>query len=92
MSGSDTLVKEKLERFVKETPQQEIVLFNDDVNTFDWVIDSLIEVCNHEVVQAEQCTHLVHFAGKCSVKRGTFDDLKPMCSELLNRGLTAEIH
>ncbi|WP_395047449.1 ATP-dependent Clp protease adaptor ClpS [Flavobacterium sp.] len=69
----------------------EIVLFNDDVNTFDHVIDTLIRVCNHDELQAEQCALLVHYKGKCIVKTGTFDELKPQCSSLLEAGLSAEI-
>lgn len=71
--------------------ERTIILFNDDVNTFDYVIDSLIELCDHDPVQAEQCTYLVHYKGKCSVKSGSFEKLKPICSALLDRGLTAEI-
>lgn len=74
-----------------ESIKHVLVLHNDDVNTFDFVISSLIEVCGHTPEQAEQCTWLVHFKGKCEVKSGEFDFLKPMCLELLNRGLSAEI-
>lgn len=73
------------------TDSHHIVLFNDDVNTFDFVIESLIKICRHEPIQAEQCAHIVHFAGKCSVKTGIFDELEPMCVALLDRGLTAAI-
>ncbi|HHT9021176.1 TPA: ATP-dependent Clp protease adaptor ClpS, partial [Flavobacterium psychrophilum] len=69
----------------------EIVLFNDDVNTFDHVINTLIRVCHHEELQAEQCALLVHYKGKCVIKTGTFDELKPQCSSLLEAGLSAEI-
>ncbi|MEZ4854755.1 ATP-dependent Clp protease adaptor ClpS [Flavobacterium sp.] len=69
----------------------EIILFNDDVNTFDHVIETLISVCQHEPLQAEQCAILVHYTGKCSVKTGSFDELKPKCSALLDAGLSAEI-
>jgi ATP-dependent Clp protease adaptor protein ClpS len=72
--------------------EQRIVLYNDDVNTFDFVIESLMDVCGHDPIQAEQCTVLVHFKGKCEVKKGEFKDLEPMCSALLIRGLSAEIH
>lgn len=75
----------------QETENRRIVLFNDDVNTFDWVIDSLIDVCRHEPTQAEQCTLIVHYKGKCDVKEGEWDTLEPMCTALLDRGLTAEI-
>lgn len=71
--------------------QNEIVLYNDDVNTFDHVIDSLIHACDHTSEQAEQCSLIVHYKGKCTVKTGDYDDLKPRCSKLLQAGLSAEI-
>lgn len=71
--------------------QNEIVLFNDDVNTFDHVINTLIDVCDHTPEQAEQCSLIVHYNGKCTVKTGEYDDLKPRCSRLLQAGLSAEI-
>ena len=69
----------------------EIVLYNDDVNTFDHVIETLIRVCSHDELQAEQCALLVHYKGKCTVKTGSFDELKPQCTQLLEAGLSAEI-
>jgi ATP-dependent Clp protease adaptor protein ClpS len=69
----------------------EIVLYNDDVNTFDHVIETLIRVCKHASEQAEQCAILVHYKGKCTVKTGSLDELKPQCSSLLEAGLSAEI-
>ena len=69
----------------------EIVLFNDDVNTFDHVIDTLIRVCKHTSEQAEQCAILVHYKGKCIVKTGSYDQLEPQCTQLLEAGLSAEI-
>ncbi|WP_291869278.1 ATP-dependent Clp protease adaptor ClpS [Maribacter sp.] len=71
--------------------QNEIVLFNDDVNTFDHVIDTLVSVCDHTSEQAEQCSMIVHYNGKCTVKTGEFKDLKPRCTRLLQAGLNAEI-
>ena len=71
--------------------QNEIILYNDDVNTFDHVIDTLIDVCEHTPEQAEQCSLIVHYKGKCTVKTGEYDDLKPRCSRLLQAGLSAEI-
>lgn len=71
--------------------QNEIVLHNDDVNTFDHVIETLIYACDHTSEQAEQCALLVHYKGKCTVKTGLYDDLKPRCSMLLEAGLSAEI-
>ena len=69
----------------------EIVLFNDDVNTFDHVINTLIRVCKHTAEQADQCALLVHYKGKCTVKTGAIADLEPQCSSLLEAGLSAEI-
>ena len=69
----------------------EIVLFNDDINTFDHVIETLVVPCNHSYVQAEQCSILVHYKGKCTVKTGPYSDLEPRCSKLLQAGLSAEI-
>ena len=69
----------------------QIVLYNDDVNTFDHVIDTLIAVCNHTAIQAEQCAILVHYKGKCTVKTGSFEELKSQCSLLLDAGLSAEL-
>lgn len=71
--------------------QNEIVLFNDEVNTFDHVIDTLIAVCEHTPEQAEQCSLIVHYNGKCTVKTGEYTELKPRCSRLLQAGLSAEI-
>ena len=70
---------------------RKLILFNDDVHSFDFVIEALIEVCEHELLQAEQCTIIVHFKGKCAVKQGSYEKLEPMCTALLERGLTAEI-
>jgi ATP-dependent Clp protease adaptor protein ClpS len=75
----------------QDAPLYDLVLFNDDVNTFDWVIETLIEVCEHEVIQAEQCAFVVHYKGKCTVKSGDFDSLEPMQRELSNRNLSAEV-
>ncbi|MFZ9029329.1 MAG: ATP-dependent Clp protease adaptor ClpS [Crocinitomicaceae bacterium] len=69
----------------------DLVVYNDDVNTFDHVIESLIKVCKHEVTQAEQCTWIIHYNGKCQVKHGSFEKLEPMCTALLDRGISAEI-
>lgn len=84
-------IQEEVEVIEQEANQHEIVLYNDDVNTFDFVIESLIQVCEHTTEQAEQCTWLVHFKGKCTVKTGELKDLKPRCSKLLQLGLSAEL-
>lgn len=69
----------------------EIVLYNDDVNTFDHVINTLMYVCDHSAEQAEQCSILVHYKGKCTVKTGAYKELEPKCVKLLEAGLSAEI-
>jgi ATP-dependent Clp protease adaptor protein ClpS len=70
---------------------KELILFNDDVNSFDFVIETLIEVCDHEMEQAEQCALIAHYKGKCVVKSGSFEELKPKSEEMSRRGLTVEI-
>jgi ATP-dependent Clp protease adaptor protein ClpS len=88
----ETDVQEFIDTVTEKVEEHNLVLFNDEVNTFDFVIESLINVCGHEPLQAEQCTIIVHYKGKCTVKEGAFDKLEPMCTALLDRGLTAEIH
>lgn len=68
-----------------------LILHNDDVHTFDYVIDSLVEICKHTLEQAEQCTILIHYKGKCTVKTGSMEVLKPMHEKLISRELTSEI-
>ncbi len=84
-------VSEKVKVDTKEKRNNEIVLYNDDVNTFDHVIDTLIYACEHTPEQAEQCSLLVHYKGKCTVKTGPYEELEPRCSKLLEAGLSAEI-
>jgi len=84
-------IQEELDVLIQETIKHEIILHNDDVNTFDFVIDSLVSVCDHTLEQAEQCSVLVHYKGKCAVKTGEYKDLEAKCSRLLQLGLSAEI-
>jgi len=83
--------KEDLLLLEQEDIENQIVLYNDEVNTFDHVINTLISACEHTPEQAEQCSIIVHYKGKCTVKSGSYDDLKPRCSKLLEAGLSAEI-
>jgi ATP-dependent Clp protease adaptor protein ClpS len=87
----DTQQEVLVELEEQEVAEQIIVLYNDDFNSFEFVIESLIEVCGHDVLQAEQCTYLVHYKGKCAVKTGTYEELEPICTSLLERNLTAQI-
>ena len=84
-------IQEKVDVLEEISNNNEIVLYNDDVNTFDHVIDTLIRVCEHTNEQAEQCAILVHYKGRCTVKTGSYDELKPQCSSLLDAGLSAEL-
>ncbi len=84
--------QEETDVLIAEEREREIVLYNDDVNTFSWVIRSLVEICEHDHIQAEQCALIVHTKGKCGVKNGSYEELEPRCSALLERGLSAEIH
>lgn len=76
---------------VIETDVYNLVVFNDEVNTFDYVIDTLMEVCDHTPEQAEQCTLIIHYKGKCSVKNGTWEELVPKRNEICRRGISAEV-
>ena len=84
-------VLEEVEVGTQEEKLHEIILYNDDHNTFDHVIETLMKICEHTPEQAEQCALLVHYKGKCGVKTGTYDELEPRCTGLLHAGLSAEI-
>ncbi len=85
-----TLIKEKDKE--KIVDDKDLVVYNDDINTFDHVINSLIKVCKHDTIQAEQCTWIIHYNGKCAVKKGEFKKLKPMRDALCEKGIDAKIH
>jgi ATP-dependent Clp protease adaptor protein ClpS len=76
---------------VETTDLMDLVVFNDDINTFDHVIKTLVRVCRHTQEQAEQCTLLIHYRGKCAVKTGSFDYLKPMREAICEAGIDAKI-
>ncbi len=76
---------------VHKTNERVLVIYNDDFNTFDHVIETLVELCGHTLVQAEQCTLLIHYKGKCDVKRGTVKQLRPKFEAIEERALTAPI-
>lgn len=88
----ELLIEEELVEVLDEvTDRQKLILHNDDVNTFDHVIDCLVRICKHDELQAEQCAFLVHFKGKATVKTGARGDLLGMCQALLDEGLSATI-
>lgn len=70
----------------------DLVVYNDDINTFEHVINTLVKVCKHSSEQAEQCAWIIHYKGKCSVKKGTFDELHPMKDSICEAGINAKIH
>ncbi|MFC0183864.1 ATP-dependent Clp protease adaptor protein ClpS [Pseudarcicella hirudinis] len=76
---------------VVDIDQRDLIVYNDEVNTFDFVIETLMEVCGHTPEQAEQSTLLIHYKGKCSVKKGSFDELAPMRNDICRRGISAEV-
>jgi ATP-dependent Clp protease adaptor protein ClpS len=76
---------------VETTDLMDLVVFNDDINTFDHVSRTLIKVCKHTPEQAEQCTMIIHYKGKCQVKNGTFDFLRPMREAICEAGIDARI-
>lgn len=71
--------------------QYQVLLYNDDVNTFDWVIECLIDICEHDELQAEQCALLVHFKGKAVVKKGELEEMKSICQALCDCNLSAVV-
>jgi ATP-dependent Clp protease adaptor protein ClpS len=81
----------KTENTTGEDEVRDLMVYNDDFNTFDHVIETLVKVCKHDVHQAEQCTYLIHYKGKCSVKKGYYDYLKPMREGITDAGIKAAI-
>jgi ATP-dependent Clp protease adaptor protein ClpS len=79
------------EVFTSEESPYSLVVWNDEVNSFDWVIQTLVEVCHHSTEQAEQCAMIIHTQGKYAVKQGSYEELKPMCDAITERGIGATI-
>jgi|SRR4051812_42365755 ATP-dependent Clp protease adaptor protein ClpS len=92
MKGLTDTRYEEIEEVLDKTEDPfHLIVWNDNVNTFDWVIETLMEVCNHSYEQAEQCAYIIHNKGKYAVKHGTFEKLKPMCEAITDRGIGATI-
>ncbi len=91
--GTKPLYEERVEvdLLEEEVDLRELVVFNDDINTFDHVIKTLIRVCKHSAEQAEQCTWLIHYKGKCTVKSGAYEELKPFRDGITEAGIDAKI-
>ena len=87
--STETLFEEEVVE--KQVAEHNLIVYNDDVNTFDHVIEALVKICKHDSVQAEQCTMLIHHKGRCEVKSGEYEKLTGMCTALLDRGISAEV-
>jgi ATP-dependent Clp protease adaptor protein ClpS len=91
MSEFNPWKQEEFDIDVLDALLHNLIIWNDEVNTFDWVIESLVDVCSHTQEQAEQCALLIHYQGKYAVKKGNFDTLRPMCEALIDRGINSTI-
>lgn len=94
MNLKDNNITQSLEDVIVETLTEDpcqLIVWNDEVNTFEWVIESLMQVCQHNYEQAEQCAYIIHFKGKYAVKSGVYEDLKPMCDAITERGINATV-
>lgn len=88
---TDVLLDPTVENEINEVKLRDLILYNDDYNTFDFVIECLIDICKHDVLQAEQCTYIIHYNGKCTVKNGTYETLNPLRIALCDKGLSAVV-
>jgi ATP-dependent Clp protease adaptor protein ClpS len=88
---NDILTQHETDVLTEVEESCNLIVWNDEVNTFEWVIETLMEVCGHDYEQAEQCSYIIHFRGKYAVKKGSFDDLKPQCEAIIDRGINATI-
>lgn len=88
---NNPLIADGTEAITLDEEVHDLVVFNDDINTFDHVIQTLIEVCHHTPEQAEQCTWIIHFKGKCTVKKGSWSELVSMRQAICDRGIQAEV-
>jgi len=91
MPAGQTLEDIDIDVLTQTVKPFQLIVWNDEVNTFEWVIETLQEVCGHSHEQAEQCAYLIHFKGKYAVKQGEYDDLKPQCDAITERGIGATI-
>ncbi|HRN49428.1 MAG TPA: ATP-dependent Clp protease adaptor ClpS [Niabella sp.] len=90
-TNNGTQYQSEVDVLLETVSSNQLIVWNDDVNTFQWVIETLVEVCGHSFEQAEQCSLLIHFQGKYAVKEGMYEDLKPMCEAILDRGIGATV-
>ena len=91
ITDNDTKTLQETDTDVLTEDPCTLIVWNDEVNTFEWVIDTLMEICGHSHEQAEQCAYIIHFSGKYGVKQGSYDELKPMCDAITDRGIGATV-
>ncbi len=89
--NTDTKQSEETDVLTLTEDPCRLIVWNDEVNTFEWVIETLMEVCGHSHEQAEQCAYIIHFQGKYAVKNGIYDELKPFCDAITERSINATI-
>ena len=90
-NDTKTRQREEIDTLTVTEDPCHLIVWNDEVNTFEWVITTLIEVCGHTQEQAEQSSYIIHFNGKYAVKQGSYDELKPMCDAITERGIGATV-
>jgi ATP-dependent Clp protease adaptor protein ClpS len=90
-SDTNTQFQEETDLLTAVEDPCHLIVWNDEVNTFEWVIETLMEVCGHSYEQAEQCSYIIHFRGKYAVKQGSYEELKPLCDAITERGIGATI-
>lgn len=91
--NNDIKINKQAEKEVFTSVEEpcQLIVWNDDVNTFEWVIETLMEVCGHSYEQAEQCSYFIHYKGKYAVKQGSYEELKPQCDAITERGIGATV-
>lgn len=90
-SSTQTQEAADADTMVESAFTSSLIVWNDEVNTFEWVIEALIQICGHSQEQAEQCALIIHSQGRYAVKNGSYTLLKPMCDEITDRGIGATI-
>lgn len=90
-AGTKTLEEQDVDVLTSFAKTYQIVVWNDEVNTFEWVIETLVEVCAHSTEQAEQCAMIIHTKGKYAVQQGSYDNLKPKVDAITDRGISATL-
>jgi ATP-dependent Clp protease adaptor protein ClpS len=91
ITKNDTYSQQETDVLTSLEESCSLIVWNDEVNTFEWVIETLMQVCSHSHEQAEQCAYIIHFHGKYAVKEGSYDNLKPQCDAITDRGINATI-